>query len=393
MNKALPSRGFVFWPVGTGDSTTVVIREQQTIMQIDLHDKSECDSEKYTPIVDRLKALLPKRNGRPFLSVFVLTHPDQDHTKGLTRLLKEVDIDEIWHTPRIFREYEKNNQLCDDAIAFRKECNRRREITIAKGGKTEVGERVRIIGHDSLFETDAKYKTFPKEWRSSPGTSITKFNNEDLSSHCHVFIHAPFKDTCEEDRNESSLAMQIKLLHNQQELKGLFFGDLSYFTLKRILGKTRAKNENHQFLEWHVFQAPHHCSKYAMYDRVDKEDVLQTEPEILAEFEKHQLTPAYVLASCEASFTDEPGMNPPHLKARSRYEEIVESGNFICTHEYCNKDNLERVEFHLSDKGIVLEASTQQNSVGLGNIGKGIGAAAVESIRRSTPSAHTGYGI
>jgi beta-lactamase superfamily II metal-dependent hydrolase len=392
MSKELPSKGFVFWPVGTGDSTTIVIREQQTIMQIDLHDKSDGDSEKYTPIVDRLKELLPKRNGKPYLSVFVLTHPDQDHTKGLTRLLKEVDIDEIWHTPRIFREYEKNNELCDDAKAIRKECNRRREVTINKNGKVAAGDRVRIIGHDTLFENDEKYKNFPKEWRSMPGTSITRLDDEELSSHFNVFIHAPFKDTCEEDRNESSLAMQIKLLHNQQELKGLFFGDLSHFTLKSILDKTREKEVNYHYLEWHVFQAPHHCSKYAMYKRVDKEDVLQTDPEILSEYEKHQLNPAYVIASCDASFTDEPGMNPPHLKARKRYEEIVESGKFICTHEHGDNSTPERVEFHLTDSGIVYESPTQQNSREKGISGKGIGTAAVESIRRSTPSTHTGYG-
>ena len=31
----LPDRGFVFWPVGTGDSTTVVI-DKDHVMQVDI---------------------------------------------------------------------------------------------------------------------------------------------------------------------------------------------------------------------------------------------------------------------------------------------------------------------------------------------------------------------
>ena len=31
----LPDRGFVFWPVGTGDSTTIVIDEDR-VMQVDI---------------------------------------------------------------------------------------------------------------------------------------------------------------------------------------------------------------------------------------------------------------------------------------------------------------------------------------------------------------------
>ena len=34
---ALPKQGFVFWPVGTGDSSTIVAKENELVMQIDLH--------------------------------------------------------------------------------------------------------------------------------------------------------------------------------------------------------------------------------------------------------------------------------------------------------------------------------------------------------------------
>ena len=76
-----PPSGFVFWPVGTGDSTTVVVDKTDAVFQVDLHhlSKSEDDDEVHVPIVDELVRLLPKKDGRPYLAGFALTHPDKDH--------------------------------------------------------------------------------------------------------------------------------------------------------------------------------------------------------------------------------------------------------------------------------------------------------------------------
>lgn len=204
MPEPLPDQGVVFWPVGTGDSTTIVVREDQTVVQVDLHDQtlsesesedeSSEDSNSFTPIVKRLKETLPKRNETPYLSVFILTHPDRDHILGFKKLLDEVEIDEIWHTPRIFREYEDDEDLCEDAKVFRDECDRRRRITIDRDGDVDASDRVRVIGHDELFEDDEKYKDFPKRWRSFPGKPVTHLDGEDLQEHFEAFIHAPFKD-------------------------------------------------------------------------------------------------------------------------------------------------------------------------------------------------------
>ena len=43
MNFNLPNSGFVFWPVGTGDSTTAVIGKNDAILQIDLHHLSKSE--------------------------------------------------------------------------------------------------------------------------------------------------------------------------------------------------------------------------------------------------------------------------------------------------------------------------------------------------------------
>ena len=65
----LPDRGLVFWPVGNGDSTTIVI-DSKTYLQVDLNhlDKSDDDEDASWAVVDELSERLPKVNGLPAVS-------------------------------------------------------------------------------------------------------------------------------------------------------------------------------------------------------------------------------------------------------------------------------------------------------------------------------------
>src|ERR1700675_3688702 len=103
----LPNKkAVVFWPVGTGDSTTLVLKPGEIVVQIDLHhlEKADNPEEPEWSIIDYLIKILPKRNGRPYLALFILSHPDRDHVQGFAELLRRVDIGEIWHAPKIFRD-------------------------------------------------------------------------------------------------------------------------------------------------------------------------------------------------------------------------------------------------------------------------------------------------
>ena len=99
-----PDRGFIFWPVGTGDSTT--IRVSDTVhLQLDLRHmaKAEDDDDPASPVIDELIEILPTIDGTPYLSVFALTHPDLDHCQGFEDLKDRVLISELWMSPRTFR--------------------------------------------------------------------------------------------------------------------------------------------------------------------------------------------------------------------------------------------------------------------------------------------------
>ena len=257
VNLDIPSQGFVFWPVGTGDSTTIAVTDE-VFLQVDLRHMKSADEEDdpHTPIVDRLVELLPQVNGKPYLPVFALTHPDEDHCLGFDDLLKRVNIGELWFTPRIFREYKKD--LCDDAQAFRKEAKRRVKKTIQEKEDVASGDRVRIIGYDDLLK-DEEYEGFPRERLTIPGNEILELDGEDQSDYFRAFVHAPFKDDAASERNDTSLALQVTLYQDDKSARALLLGDLCYPIIRQIFD--RSKDDD---LKWNVMLAPHHCSKSVM---------------------------------------------------------------------------------------------------------------------------------
>ena len=202
----LPARGLVFWPVGNGDSTTIVV-DSQTYLQVDLNqrEKSEDDDDPGWSVVDELVESLPTVNGRPYLAAFALTHPDQDHCRGFVKLLDEVDIGELWFTPRVFREYKKD--LCDDAEEFKKEAERRVKETIRVNGDPGAGNRVRVFGYSELLEED--FEDFPEDRLTVPGNELTVIDEGDLAGEFRAFVHAPFKDDDAGERNDTRGLQEI----------------------------------------------------------------------------------------------------------------------------------------------------------------------------------------
>lgn len=319
----LPARGLVFWPVANGDSTTIVV-DSESCLQIDLNhlDKSEDGDGQVWPVVDELSERLPKVNGRPYLAVFALTHPDQDHCRGFAKLLDEVEIGELWFTPRVFREYKKD--LCDDAEEFKKEAERRVKETIRTNGDPGAGHRVRVFGYSELLEEE-NFKDFPNDRLTVPGNEVTVIDEKYVSDEFRAFVHAPFKDDDAGERNDTSLGMQITLYDGTQELRALLLGDLSCPIIKRIFEVSEDDD-----LAWNVLLAPHHCSKTAMYWKDEGEDEEMLKKHIVDEMDEASLDPNRVVSSSNpVPSSNNPGDNPPHARAKTQYE--TTSDSFLCT--------------------------------------------------------------
>lgn len=347
--KELPSKGFVFWPVGTGDSSTICV-DSEVVMQIDLHnlDVANEDDDPRTPIVDQLVELLPQKDGEPYLSVFVLTHPDLDHCKGFKDLHEKVTIGEIWFAPRIFRE--NASDLCDDAKDFRKEAKRRVKVTREADHDVKAGDRVRIIGYSDLLEED-EFDGFPEDRLTTPGNPITELDGEDYEDDFEAFVHSPFKDDdTASERNETSVGLRMELADGDEVGRGLFLGDLSYPTLRRVWDESR-DHDNEDKLECDVFLSPHQCSKSVMYDKNDDGDE-ELKQDILDDIEKSLADGGYIIASCDPVPTkNKKGDNPPHAKAKARYEEIVAVDHFLCTGEHPDEDDPKAIVFEFTDDG------------------------------------------
>jgi len=358
ISAELPDQGLIFWPVGTGDSTTIVIDDSH-VVQIDIHDmaKAADDEPIVAAVVDRLVDVLPERDGKPYLSLFALTHADQDHCLGFADLLDRVTIGELWASPRLWREYEEEGvALCDDAAAFHAEAERRVAATrkaVRQGSKPKSGDRIRIIGYDTN-QPDYPYADLPTEYLSRPGQAITTIDGEDMADSFEAFIHAPFKDDCAGARNETSLAMQIVLRDEiDKEGHALFFGDLAHDTIMKIFDYSES-HERPERLAWDVLLAPHHCSKKVMYVPENGRDVLKRD--VLDALERHASETAIVVASSkEFPASNNPGDNPPHIIARNRYEEIVES--VLCTGEEPSVDAPQPIVFAVSESGLARVSS------------------------------------
>jgi hypothetical protein len=337
LSTDLPELGVVFWPVGSGDSSTIVVSDE-VLMQVDLNDRAKADDDDNpeVPVVDLLVDSLPEgEDGRPSLAAFVLTHADQDHCSGFQDLMEKATIGELWATPRMWREYadDPDAVLCEDAKAFHEEVVRRVEAVknaVAAGEEIALGDRVLVVGYDT-DESEHGYHDLPKEYLVKPGMAITKINGEEHEGRFETFIHAPFKDDCASARNNTSLSMQVTVTEDGgRDAKVLLFGDLAYETIMKIFDYSEANGREHR-LEWDLVLAPHHCSKSVMYVKENETEVLKTD--ILEAFERHSRGDAVVVASSAViPSSDTSGANPPHKKAADRYKEYA--GRFICTMEW-----------------------------------------------------------
>ncbi len=281
------------------------------------------------------------------MAFFVLTHPDKDHCQGFAELLKRVHIGELWFSPRVFTEYK--SELCDDAVSFQIEAKRRLRETIKAGSSAVAsGNKIRVIGYDEEL-TEDDYKGFPKDLISVPGTEV-KIVDGLRRDGFRAFVHSPFKDALTDgERNETSVGLHVTLWspNGKEHIKALLLGDLDYYELQKIFEVTKDAN----ILNWNVLLAPHHCSKSIMFTRKDGVD--QYQEEIIKNFEKHRLEHAYIVSSSEAIPMDnENGDNPPHAKAKQKYETLVRNNQFLCTHEHPDSENTEPIVFEITDAGL-----------------------------------------
>jgi hypothetical protein len=125
-----------------------------------------------------------------------------------------------------------------------------------------------------------------------------------------------------------------------------------------------------------------------MFWRDDEAEEETYRKDIMDDFENAGLQGAYIVASCRSDFTAGKGDNPPHSKAREKYESIVDAGHFLCTHEYPDKKNPQPIVFTIGSDGFGVD---EKRSKGEGPAGL---AATIAGARGATkpPGMQVGFG-
>lgn len=372
-NWDLPDCGVVFWPVGNGDAITVVI-DDETVLQIDVnhYETANDDGNDCVPVVDRLVEVLPRPDpkGKPILQALAITHHDADHCSGFSRLIEEIEVCELWITLRSFvEEKDQPGGLTDVGQAVYDEACRRRAAEVAahaSGERAAPGDRLRVIGNASVLE-DPDWSTFPTELLTSAGQCIPDINGQDKSDVIDLFVHTPFRSDQESDeRNSTSLGLQVTLWAGDCERRFLLLGDLAHEQIEAFFDKSEAVG-NEDRLHWDVLLAPHHCSHAAV--RAKNADGNYEDARAADDLRRYASGDARVIASCKPFGAGDD--LPPHDDAKAIYVDIVGDDSFHATADFAQGSESDPLTIEVSDSDCgrisesKLERMARLSSVGM----------------------------
>lgn len=325
-----------YYPVGNADCTLIKLDNGKTIIvdcQI-LEDLTDGYGKQVMFDVksDLLKELHKDAVGRPYVDLFISTHPHNDHCKGFAgnfyhgdvadydedKNKNEIIIEELWITPRGLK-----NDLSAPAEDIRKEAKRRKKLydddAYFSGSK---GNYLRIIGYDQEKEFDSRYCYVP-------GKLVTTVHGVSLSW-LDIFIHAPFKEDVEtskkyDDKNVTSIVVQLGFkvadytnYNTNYKCRVLMGGDAEHEIWQHILDN----NTDEEKLKWNIFLAPHHCS-WSFFNESDNKKEIKPSAETILSKQIGNL--AHVVASSDEIKNDD--NNPPCYEAKQQYIKKLKAGS------------------------------------------------------------------
>jgi hypothetical protein len=370
----MASTTVTFFPVDNGDMTLIALGDTgNTKVLIDCNIREAADDpEDYTREVAKdLRARL-KRDAkrRPYVDAFLLSHPDQDHCRGLQMHFylgppedypddnkpdreKRILIRELWSSPVVFRRASKWFVLCEDANAFNAEARRRVKVNRDRNFRgVEEGDRILILGEDVDGKTDDLSPIVVKLDQSF--SRINWLQNLFFAARLLGPLELSEDEETEEElgKNHSSVILNISLAFDAaRSAVGRFLtgGDAEVVVWERLWDKYRF---NTAVLQYHILQTPHHCSWHSLsYDSWselgDEAEVCRDARSALSQI----LSGGKIVASSCPIHDDD--NDPPCYGAKREYEAIAKSakGAFFCTGEYPSAKAVRPLEFVVCAKG------------------------------------------
>lgn len=367
-----------FFPVGNGDMTLIKLGDEAgTTILIDCNIRQAADGEDDDETRDVAADLRERLNcdaeGRPYVDAFLLSHPDEDHCRGVSRHFylgplksysddkkadseKRIVIREMWSSPIVFRRASKEHVLCEDAVAFNDEAKRR--VKANRDGNFSVGDgdRILVLGEDEDGKTDDLDPILIKI-----DEMITQINGADAASFsAQLLAPLPGADEDMEEeltKNNSSVILNIELAvddSGETAVRFLTGGDAEVGLWELLWDKHKG---DPSVLEFNLLQTPHHCSWHSLsHDSWSESDgTAEVSGDARSALSQIRTGGKIVASSCPIKDDDN---DPPCWGAKLEYEDIAEGadGTFHCTGEYPKEDDLAPMEFEVSESGFELQA-------------------------------------
>lgn len=351
-----------FFPVGNGDMKFLELESGSRILvDINIRQVGEGVRDVAKDLRDRLTS---DENGRPYVDVMVLSHPDQDHCRGLEEHFhlgplteyddkaetKKIVIREMWSSPIIFRRASVSHTLSSDAKAWAKEARRRVKL-FKDNGIGGNGDRILILGEDIEGKTDGLGEILFR-----PGDSITKISGKEQTNFSALLlaplIATDIDDEIELTKNESSVIFNYcigvgKVADAVHFLSG---GDAEVLIWEHLWNTHKS---NPSVLEYDLLATPHHCSWHSLsYDswseKGRKAAVSKDARNALAQAHDG----AIIVASSNEIKDDD--IDPPCIRAKEEYESILKNvnGEFYNTASYPDAKEPEPLVFEVTAGGL-----------------------------------------
>lgn len=347
--------------VDNGDMHLLTTASEMTIL-VDCNIRSDADDPDgdAPDVVKQLRERL-KRDPAGYFAVdaFLLSHPDQDHCRGLEKHFHlgpisewsadsdKIVILEMWSSPIVFRRASKFHTLCSDAKAWATEA-RRRVKCYRESGSQGDGNRILILGEDIDGKTDDLGGILVR----TDETFYRIRGQYQIDFRARLLGPIPPQANEEEEeklsKNDSSVILNVEL--GAFTLSGasryLLGGDAEVGIWERIWERNKGTPTN---LLYDVLIAPHHCSWHSLSWDSWSENGEEAQVSVNARSALGQAqSGAYVVASSKPIKDDD--ADPPCIRAKREYKSILKdvNGTFKCLGELSGDDPL---EFEITNDG------------------------------------------
>ena len=374
-----------FFPVGNGDMTLVETEGGYRIL-IDMNIRAAADDpDDDTPnVAKELRDRLTRDSqGRLYVDALLVSHPDEDHCRGLhkhfhlgppdewSKRADKILIREVWSSPMVFRRASRQHVLCDDAKAFESEAQRRVRKHREALWPAVDGDRILILGEDEDGKTDDLQEILVRV-----GEEFSRINGQhDDSMKARLLAPLPADDYDDEEllsKNNSSTVLRFSLKGGGigDKCRFLTGGDAEVAIWEKLWGRNVWQADR---LSYDILLCPHHCSWHSLSR--DSWSELREKGEV-SEDALNALSQARDGATILASSNpiEDDDNDPPCIGAKRVYDVIAVgvAGCFECVGERPSKKSPGVMEFEIGAHGSRLKTALMMAPavVGAGAIGR-----------------------